>query len=89
MHSSQTAERPQAQPSSLQHAVSPGPAHHCAPLRPLAFALLHFALLAAMYGAAAINARGHELAAQEVGAGRVVHLGQMTLRPVAGQGARP
>jgi hypothetical protein len=42
-----------------------------------------------MYGAAAINARGHELAAQEVGAGRVVHLGQMTLRPVAGQGARP
>ena len=57
--------------------------------RVLVFAVLHGALLGAMYGAAVLNAKGHELEADAYGAGRVEHLGRMTLYPVLGQGATP
>lgn len=52
------------------------------PLRFVAFTVLHIALLAAMYGAAMLNAKGHELEDGAYGAGQVEHLGRMTLHPV-------
>lgn len=57
--------------------------------RLVVFAALHLVLLAAMYGAAVVNARGHELEANAYGAGNVEHMGRMTLHALPVRGAQP
>lgn len=80
-----TAVRPHA-PAAASASGFTAPANR---RRLVAFAVLHIVLLGAMYGAAYLNAKGHELEADAYGAGRVEHMGRMTLYPVVATQAMP
>lgn len=89
LNSPYTSTRPSARDLASPRHLASADQQRGSPLRFVTFAVLHLALLAAMYGAAMLNAKAHELEAGAYGAGQVEHLGRMTLHPLPSHGGRP